>query len=646
MTAERGPLPTAPGRRGRRAGTPRPEASESQPRNRQTGGRGIQCSVGVMAYNEEANIAHALESILGQKLAAKRITEIVVVASGCQDRTAAIVSDIASRQPRVRLIEQPRREGKASAINLFITAARAPVLAMVSADLLVEDGAFEALLDALRRSARRNGRRAPHAGQRRSGRSSATRCTSSGGCMTASPARPEARRGRRLPQRRSQHPARHRRRRAFHPGPHHAARLPAGVRTTGGGIQPRPGERYPTSSASDVVSTAGHLRVREQQAYSAPTMSAWRAGRALLRSRPLPDASGGMWSSSDHRARGHRPRRSATTTRCAAVIRTPCGRFPARPRARSRKQRVPSVSSPSPCSTSSTFTGDNSRSAWRRPSAHRRIADRPGWHWGRPQVSIPQTRTFVVLLPGDRDAAETSRRDARHSRSGTTRCSHDGSARAAQVTLACGIIAFPPGGPPLYQVDTNTPARCRSRPIMPPDRRPPSWAWPRSFRRFRSLERRTRPVMPSGCPSISPSASATAATRAARPATCGFCRMMISLWRSGIVCSSRSGAHRTGSPSAAASRPCAKTCRTWWRAPTATAARGSSISRRTVFRIRSFRAGSSACCKSRPRPKSSSTSRSTASATRHDEMRGVREQLVALDAHLRRLKDSRRATRT
>ena len=104
------------------------------------------CSVGVMAYNEEANIAAALDSILKQQPAAGRITELIVVASGCQDRTAAIVADIAGRDGRVRLIEQARREGKASAINQFIETARCPILVMVSADVLTGDQTFDALL--------------------------------------------------------------------------------------------------------------------------------------------------------------------------------------------------------------------------------------------------------------------------------------------------------------------------------------------------------------------------------------------------------------------------------------------------------------------------------------------------------------------
>src|SRR5215208_6464718 len=106
----------------------------------------VGCSVGIMAYNEEANIADAIGAVLGQKLSSSEIAELIVVASGCEDRTVPIVSEIAGRDPRVRLIEQERREGKASAINLFIGAATAPVLLMVSADVLVEDGTIDALL--------------------------------------------------------------------------------------------------------------------------------------------------------------------------------------------------------------------------------------------------------------------------------------------------------------------------------------------------------------------------------------------------------------------------------------------------------------------------------------------------------------------
>jgi biofilm PGA synthesis N-glycosyltransferase PgaC len=106
----------------------------------------LECSVGIMAYNEEANIADAINTILGQQLSSSRIAELIVVASGCEDRTTEIVAGIAGTEPRVRLIEQARREGKASAINVFIGAARSPILLMVSADVLLKNGTVDALL--------------------------------------------------------------------------------------------------------------------------------------------------------------------------------------------------------------------------------------------------------------------------------------------------------------------------------------------------------------------------------------------------------------------------------------------------------------------------------------------------------------------
>jgi len=104
------------------------------------------CSVGIMAYNEEANIGSAIDSILKQSPACGAIAELIVVASGCTDGTAEIVETIAARDPRVRLILQEHREGKASAVNIFIAAARSPILVMTGADVVVKNGTIEAIL--------------------------------------------------------------------------------------------------------------------------------------------------------------------------------------------------------------------------------------------------------------------------------------------------------------------------------------------------------------------------------------------------------------------------------------------------------------------------------------------------------------------
>jgi len=73
-----------------------------------------------MAHNEEANIGQLLQRLLEQQLTTVTIAEIIVVASGCTDRTEEIVRQWAARDERVKLLTQPMREGKASGVNLFL----------------------------------------------------------------------------------------------------------------------------------------------------------------------------------------------------------------------------------------------------------------------------------------------------------------------------------------------------------------------------------------------------------------------------------------------------------------------------------------------------------------------------------------------
>ena len=105
----------------------------------------IGCSIGIMAYNEEANIARTLKSVLDQRGPSFRIEEVIVVASGCTDRTVPIVSEFALQEPRVRVCVQEKREGKASAINLFLKQATSPVVILIGADIIPETSCIENL---------------------------------------------------------------------------------------------------------------------------------------------------------------------------------------------------------------------------------------------------------------------------------------------------------------------------------------------------------------------------------------------------------------------------------------------------------------------------------------------------------------------
>lgn len=106
----------------------------------------IGCCVAVMAYNEESSIGPALESLLKQEMETVRIEQIFVIASGCTDRTEEIVEGFAAKDGRIQLIQQHRREGKASAINLLIRCTDQEVIVLHNADTLSEPTTIEALV--------------------------------------------------------------------------------------------------------------------------------------------------------------------------------------------------------------------------------------------------------------------------------------------------------------------------------------------------------------------------------------------------------------------------------------------------------------------------------------------------------------------
>src|SRR5262249_18708217 len=106
----------------------------------------IACSMGIMAYNEACNIGHLLESIVSQITKSAHLTEIIVIASGCTDNTEGVVRQWAARDSRMRILLQPTREGKAKAVNLFLSEAKENILLLCSADLLLENNTIEQLV--------------------------------------------------------------------------------------------------------------------------------------------------------------------------------------------------------------------------------------------------------------------------------------------------------------------------------------------------------------------------------------------------------------------------------------------------------------------------------------------------------------------
>ncbi len=105
--------------------------------------RSIPCSIGVICFNEEGNIGSLLDALLGQKLSTVIIEEIIVVSSACTDATDSIVLEYQKTFPQIQLIQQSQREGKSSAINLFIEKAKCEVLVIESGDTIPAEDAIE-----------------------------------------------------------------------------------------------------------------------------------------------------------------------------------------------------------------------------------------------------------------------------------------------------------------------------------------------------------------------------------------------------------------------------------------------------------------------------------------------------------------------
>lgn len=106
----------------------------------------IRCSVGIAAYNDEANIGKLLDAMQAQKLNQVEITEFIVVASGCTDGTVPIIQKYVAQNPKIKLIVQEEREGKTSAMNQFLQRATEEICVWESGDTLPGEASIESLV--------------------------------------------------------------------------------------------------------------------------------------------------------------------------------------------------------------------------------------------------------------------------------------------------------------------------------------------------------------------------------------------------------------------------------------------------------------------------------------------------------------------
>jgi cellulose synthase/poly-beta-1,6-N-acetylglucosamine synthase-like glycosyltransferase len=102
-------------------------------------------SICVPAYNEEKNISKILDALINQITDKVHINKIVVVSSASTDNTDNVVKDFCKQDSRVHLIQQKKREGKASAINAFLKFINDEIVVIESADTIPQPNTIEHL---------------------------------------------------------------------------------------------------------------------------------------------------------------------------------------------------------------------------------------------------------------------------------------------------------------------------------------------------------------------------------------------------------------------------------------------------------------------------------------------------------------------
>src|SRR5258708_17054450 len=105
----------------------------------------LSVSICIPAYNEERNIPHILQALITQKTNQILINKIIVVCSGCTDKTSQIVKRFIKKDKRIKLIEQTERSGKAAAINAFTQKANDHIIVIESADTIPDQKTIENL---------------------------------------------------------------------------------------------------------------------------------------------------------------------------------------------------------------------------------------------------------------------------------------------------------------------------------------------------------------------------------------------------------------------------------------------------------------------------------------------------------------------
>lgn len=97
-------------------------------------------TVGIPAFNEEANIGYLLEEIGKQRFKGYTLEKIIVSSDASTDATRTIVESI--NDPRIVFLDNKKRQGQSARQNQIIEMTDTDVLVLLNADITLDDDSF------------------------------------------------------------------------------------------------------------------------------------------------------------------------------------------------------------------------------------------------------------------------------------------------------------------------------------------------------------------------------------------------------------------------------------------------------------------------------------------------------------------------
>ena len=101
--------------------------------------------IGIMCHNEAQNIGNLLTSLVNQT-SWKMVKKVIVISSGSTDGTDTIVKSHTRKNPKIVLIKEKRRLGKAHAVNRFLAITKEEVVVLMGGDVIPKKTTLEFMI--------------------------------------------------------------------------------------------------------------------------------------------------------------------------------------------------------------------------------------------------------------------------------------------------------------------------------------------------------------------------------------------------------------------------------------------------------------------------------------------------------------------